>query len=158
MLGVLKSVFWLALVVWLGEIVFFSFVVAPSVFGALPSETAGQVVGAIFPRYYAVGAGAGAIALAAALGLRAEAVARTPWSAMCLMLALMLAATVYAGRVVHPRAQALRPRLHEATVDPAVKESFDRLHARAVQLNGGVLLLGIATVCVAATTFTLPYR
>jgi hypothetical protein len=42
MIGVVKSVFWLALVVWLGEIVFFSFVVAPSVFGALPSETAGQ--------------------------------------------------------------------------------------------------------------------
>ncbi|HEY2388628.1 MAG TPA: DUF4149 domain-containing protein [Candidatus Binatia bacterium] len=158
MQGVVKSVFWLALVVWLGEVVFFSFVVAPSVFGALPSETAGQVVGAIFPRYYALGAGAGALALAAALGLRAEAAARAPWSAVCVMLVLMLAATVYAGRVVHPQAQALRPGLHEATVDPAVKERFDRLHRRAVQLNGAVLLLGVATVCVAASTFTLPYR
>jgi uncharacterized membrane protein len=158
MIGVVKSVFWLALVVWLGEVVFFSFVVAPSVFGALPSETAGQVVGAIFPRYYALGAGAGAIALAAAVGLWAEAAARRPWSAVCVMLALMLAATVYAGRVVQPEAQALRPRLHEATVDPGVKERFDRLHRRAVQLNGGVLLLGIAAVCVAATNLTLPYR
>ncbi len=70
----------------------------------------------------------------------------------------MLAATLYAGRVVHPRAQALRPRLHEAVVDPEVRQAFDRLHRRAVRLNGGVLVLGIASVCVAATSFTLPPR
>lgn len=155
-MGVAKAVFWLALAVWLGEIVFFSFVVAPSVFRALPQDVAGQVVGVIFPRYYALGAVAGAIAMIAALALRAGTSATRPWSAAVLMLVLMLLATLYAGRVLQPRAQALRPQLREAVVDPAVRAEFDRLHRLAVQLNGGVLLLGIVTVCVAAASFELP--
>jgi uncharacterized membrane protein len=156
-MGVAKAVFWLALVVWLGEIVFFSFVVAPSVFGALPQEIAGQVVGVIFPRYYGVGAVAGAIALVAAFMLRSGTSATRPWSAIVLMLAFMLVATLYAGRVIQPRAQTLRPQLHGATVDPAVRAEFDRLHRLAVQLNGGVLLLGIASVCIAAASLELPH-
>jgi uncharacterized membrane protein len=151
-----KAVFWLALVVWLGEIVFFSFVVAPSVFGAFPQELAGQVVGVIFPRYYALGSVAGAIAVIAALVLRSDTSATRPWSAIAVMLVLMLAATLYAGVVVRPRVQALRPHLHEASVDPAVRAEFDRLHRLAVRLNGGVLVLGVATVCVAAATLQLP--
>jgi uncharacterized membrane protein len=155
-MNIVKAIFWLALVVWLGEVVFFSFVVAPSVFGAVPQETAGQVIGAIFPRYYALGAVAGAAALASALVLRGGTSATGAWSVVVVMLALMLAATLYAGRGIQPRAQALRSRLHETTVDPAVRAEFDRLHRRAVQLNGGVLLLGIATVCVAAASLQLP--
>ncbi len=151
-----KAIFWLALVVWLGEIVFFSFVVAPSVFAAVPQDVAGQIVGAIFPRYYALGAVAGTIAVIAALVLRSGTSATRPWSATALMLVTMLAATLYAGRVIQPRAQALRPRLHEASVDASVRAEFDRLHRLAVQLNGGVLLLGIVSVCVAATSLQLP--
>ncbi|TMA79861.1 MAG: DUF4149 domain-containing protein, partial [Deltaproteobacteria bacterium] len=97
-----KTLFWLALAVWLGEIVFFSFVVAPSVFGVVP-EVAGQVVGAIFPRYYALGAGAGVIALVAAVALRGATSATRSWSAIVAMLVVMLVATLYAGRVIEPR-------------------------------------------------------
>jgi uncharacterized membrane protein len=158
MLGIAKGAFWLALIVWLGGVVFFSFVVAPSVFGALSQETAGQVVGAIFPRYYVLGAASGVVALVAALALRRGTAATTAWSLISAMLALMLVATLYAGWAVFPRAQALRPRLHEVAADPGIKVEFDRLHHRAVQLNGAVLLLGIATVCVAAASFTLPPR
>jgi uncharacterized membrane protein len=155
-MGFVKAAFWLALVVWLGAVVFFSFVVAPSVFGVLPPETAGQVVGTIFPRYYCLGAGAGTVALLAALVLRARASATRPWSATSVMLASMLLATLYAGRVVQPRAQALRPRLHDSVVEPGIRAEFDRLHRQAVRLNGAVLLLGLATVCVAAAGFELP--
>jgi uncharacterized membrane protein len=155
-MGVAKAFFWLALMVWVGEIVFFSFVVAPTVFGALPQESAGRVVGAIFPRYYALGAVAGTIALVAAIVLRSRTSATLAWTAIAIMLALMLAGTVYAGRVVQPRAQALRPLLLEEPVDPATRAEFDRLHRLAVQLNGGVLLLGVASACVAAASLQLP--
>jgi len=152
-----KTLFWLALAVWLGEIVFFSFVVAPSVFGVVP-EVAGQVVGAIFPRYYALGAGAGVIALVAAAALRGATSATRSWSAIVAMLVVMLVATLYAGRVIEPRARALRPQLHTEPVDVAVRAEFDRIHRRAVQLNGAVLLLGIVTLCVAAASLDLPRR
>jgi uncharacterized membrane protein len=51
---VLKFLYLAALVVWLGEVVFFSFVAAPAAFRTLPTPEAGRVVGAIFPLYYAL--------------------------------------------------------------------------------------------------------
>jgi len=143
--------------VWVGEIVFFSFVVAPTVFGAVP-EVAGQVVGAIFPRYYALGAGAGLVALGSALALRGATSATRSWSAIVAMLVVMLAATLYAGRVIEPRARALRPQIHVEPVDATVRAEFDALHRLAVQLNGAVLLLGVITICIAAATLELPRR
>ncbi len=156
MFGVARAIFWLALVVWLGEVVCFSFVVAPAAFATLPQESAGLLVGAVLSRYYIVGAFAGLIALVAALMLRTGAGAAMAWSLVSAMLVLMLAATLYAGWVVYPRAQVLRPRLHEAVVEPGTRLEFDRLHLRAVRLNAAVLLLGIVTVCVASGSRPLP--
>ena len=45
----------LALVCWLGSIIFFSFFAAPAVFKALERPQAGDVIGAIFPRNYGLG-------------------------------------------------------------------------------------------------------
>jgi hypothetical protein len=142
----------LALGLWVGALVFVSFVVAPAVFGAVPSETAGTVMGAIFPRYYAFTTALGIVALLAAASLRSAA-RGSRWTAIVGMMVVMLAATVYAGTVVSPRARALRPALHQEPVDAAVRAEFDALHRRAVQLNGLVLLLGLGTLGVSATAF-----
>src|SRR3990172_9036978 len=104
-----KALFWLALIVWIGEVVFFSFVVAPGIFQALPQESAGQVVGTLFPRYYGLGAVAGTVGLVTAAVLWCATRGSRAWGAVTVMLVLMLAATLYAGHVVQPRAQALRP-------------------------------------------------
>jgi hypothetical protein len=134
----------LALGLWVGALVVVSFVVAPAVFDAVPSETAGTVMGAIFPRYYAFTAGAGVVALAAAALVRPSS-----WRALAVVLAVMLVATAYAGGVVSPRARALRPALRQTPVDAAVRAEFESLHRRAVQLNGLVLVLGLAAVALA---------
>ncbi|MFC7080548.1 DUF4149 domain-containing protein [Halorussus caseinilyticus] len=55
-----------ALGIWLGSIVFFSFVGAPTTFDVL-GDDAGRVVNAIFPKYYSFGAALGVVAVAAAL-------------------------------------------------------------------------------------------
>jgi len=146
----------MALVVWVGAVVFVSLVVAPVVFGSFPVELAGTVMAGIFPVYYGVTAAAGVVALAAALVLWRLARGSRAWTAMVVMLAIMLAATTYAGGVVHPRARALRLRLHQQAVEPEVQAEFDLLHRRAVRLNGVVLLLGLATVAVAANSFRFP--
>jgi hypothetical protein len=62
----------------------------------------------------------------------------------------MLAATLYAGLAVLPRATALRPQIHEATVLPEVKAEFDRLHTLAVRLNVLVLVCGVGVTVIAA--------
>ena len=104
MSGLVRFLYLLALAVWVGEIVFFSFVVAPAVFRVLDPPRAGAVVGEIFPRYYALGTVAGAVALACALVLARRASATGWWTGAVVALGLGLAATLWAGRVVHPRA------------------------------------------------------
>jgi hypothetical protein len=154
--AIAKVTFWLALGVWIGAVVFVSFVVAPAVFSTVPAETAGLVMGRIFPLYYAFTAACGCVSLAASLVLWRHARGAPAWSGMVLMLIVMLAATTYAGAVVNPRARELRPLLHQPSVDVAVRARFDGLHRRAVQLNGLVLLLGLVTLGVAATSMRLP--
>lgn len=156
MTAVAKVTFWLALGLWVGAVVFVSFVVAPAVFGAVPAETAGLVMGRIFPLYYAFTAACGCVTLAASFALWRRARRARAWTAVLLMLIVMLASTTYAGAVVHPRARDLRPLLHQAGADPSVRAEFDRLHRRAVQLNGLVLVLGLLTLGVAATNLRLP--
>ncbi len=156
MRGLAKVVFQLALALWLGALVTVSFLVAPAVFRALPSETAGTVMGQVFPLYYAFTAVTGVLALAAGVWLWRAAVGTRTWRIVLPMLVVMLAATAYAGGVVSPRARELRPALHREPVDPAIRSEFDGLHRRAVQLNGLVLVLGFATVIASALTQRWP--
>jgi uncharacterized membrane protein len=141
---VLKSLYLIALIVWVGEVVFFSFVVAPSLFKAFPAADAGRAVGVIFPRYYGIGYACGVVLLAASVALRGGAGSRLWWSVNSLLVALMLAATLYAGLAIQPRAAALRPQLHDENAPQTAKDEFDRLHRLAVMLNSVVLLGGVA--------------
>ena len=151
-----KVVFQLAMSLWIGALVTVSFLVAPAVFGAVPSETAGAVMGRIFPLYYGFTVATGVVAVAAASWLWRAGIGVRTWRAIVPMLVLMLAATSYAGGVVSPRARALRPALHLEPVDPALRAEFDGLHRRAVQLNSLVLVLGLAIVVVSAVAVRWP--
>ncbi|MFQ5665264.1 MAG: DUF4149 domain-containing protein [Candidatus Binatia bacterium] len=150
MYALTKWLYLLALIVWLGEIVFFSFVVAPSIFRALPTAVAGRAVGAIFPTYYRVGYVCGGVLLLASLVFLGGTASRLRWGVSTLLAAVMLAATLYAGTVIQPAAAALRPQLHQAGAPEAVQRQFDRRHRLAVQLNGVVLVCGVIISVVAA--------
>jgi uncharacterized membrane protein len=139
----------LGLAVWIGSLVFFSFVTAPSLFGALPRELAGRATAAIFPRYYLVGAGSGLVALAGALLIWLRGGGRErPLLAEAILLVLMLALTLYAWQGILPEADRLRGLLHTAqdTPEGAAAARFGRLHRRSVSLNGAVLLLGLGAL------------
>jgi len=151
MQALLKWGFVVGLAVWLGTIVFMSFVVAPAVFRALPRPEAGQVVGAIFPRYYAVSAVCGAVVLLCASGLLGAGAARGPWGVTAGLAAVLLAVTVYAGAVVQPRAAALRAEIHAPNPSAGAQAEFDRLHALAVGLNVAVLLGTVGLSILAAS-------
>lgn len=145
-----KWLFLMGLIVWLGGILFFSFVVAPVLFRTFPVEQAGMTVGAIFPWYYGVGYACGGLVLAtsAVLALRTRGSWR--WTGVAGIAAAMLAATLYAGLAIQPRAAALRPGLHAPEASPAVRTEFDRLHRRAVHLNGAVLCGGLVISALVA--------
>jgi hypothetical protein len=151
-----KVLFQLALGLWAGAIVFVSFVVAPAVFRAVPSETAGVVMGQIFPLYYGFSVAVGVVALGSSLLLWRRSGGAGAWTAIVVMLVVMLAATTYAGAIVSPQARALRAVLHQEPINPKIRAEFDTLHRRAVQLNAIVLLLGLTTITVAALTVRFP--
>ncbi len=137
-----------ALGTWLGLIGSVSFVLAPRLFGALPSVEAGRIMNLIFPAYYAIGCACGVLLVLAALTLwRRGGPAANLWIASAGVAAIALAASIYAGFVVQPRAGALRPALHQPDAPPAVRVEFDALHRRAVQLNGVSL---VATLVLSA--------
>jgi uncharacterized membrane protein len=154
----LKFLYLTALIVWLGEVVFFSFVAAPMAFRSLSTQEAGRVVGAIFPLYYALGTIAGAVALSVGFLLRLQAQEeRGKWLLAMVLLLIMLGANLYAWQVILPRTQVLRSEMQDAATNPppTVAAEFRSLHARAMLLNLVVLLAGVGVVVVAAVTLRL---
>jgi uncharacterized membrane protein len=139
-----------AVLVWLGIMAFFAGVVAPAAFSTLDRDAAGRFVSAVFPRYYAVGAALGALALVG-LGVRFALGPRRPWDGLPLLLvAVMLATTLYAWLVVLPAAHAAREALRQSgTVAGAVSTeslAFARLHRLSGLLNGGAMIAGVLTL------------
>ena len=140
------------LAVWLGETVFLSFVVAPSLFRNMPSpREAGDVMNLLFPTYY----GLGAVSALVVLGCSLLLWKRTPppnraWLLTGGLAAAGLVACLYASLVISPRTHALRDQIRTDPPPAAAKAEFDRLHRLAVQLNGGVLLLTLGVAAVLA--------
>jgi uncharacterized membrane protein len=148
-----------ALGTWLGETIFFSFVVAPTLFGSLPTEQAGAAVGLIFPGYYLLGYACGVVVVLTAAGLRSRLrPAGGRWLGAALVAGGSLLACLYAGLMIQPRASALRPQLHDPQSAPSVREEFDALHRRAVQLNGAVLLGGLVIAGLLAAELSSSMR
>jgi uncharacterized membrane protein len=139
----------LALVVWLGETIFLSFVVAPTLFATFPPE-AGRVMSALFPWYYRIGYACGAILIVSSVALWRSGAGGALGSITVGVAAFMLAAVLYAGIVIQPRARALRLEVHGPNPSATAKAEFDRLHRRSVQLNFVVLLGGLAITAITA--------
>jgi uncharacterized membrane protein len=144
----------LALVVWIGGVIFFSLVAAPTLFQSLPREVAGRATSVIFPRYYLVGAIAAGVALVTAL---ATGILSGRWPRALVvevvLIALMGGMTLYAGQVILPEAQRIRaalPAMEGSAEHPAAQARWAVLHRRSVRLNGAVLVLGLATLWIVA--------
>ena len=149
-------IYLLAMVCWLGGMVFFSLITAPVIFRVLQRADAGKVVSEIFPRYYLLGYIAGGVALALAVYfcvLRGE---RVWWILSVAALALALGMTFYAGAVLRPQIDAIRTVAEEPNVDPARKAEFDRLHRLSVSLNGGVMVLDLLALLSTAAALAQP--
>ncbi|WP_227354581.1 DUF4149 domain-containing protein [Haladaptatus salinisoli] len=116
---------------WLGSMVFFSFIAAPTTFDVL-GDDAGRVVNAIFPKYYAFGQILGFTAFTAVLVAGSEGMLGSTLSlSIQVLLLVALSATIYSRAV-------LVPRMKEAGDD-----GFARYHGQSVLLNG-VAMLAVA--------------
>jgi uncharacterized membrane protein len=135
-----------SLVVWLGGIIFFSFVVAPALFAMLPSpETAGAVVRVILMRVHLLGIACGLLFLAATFVTRLKNV-----KTLRLLIGLMVLMTALSQFGVVPQMERIRDAVGGSiqTLPPqdAGRAAFDRLHKLSVVLEGATLLAGMVVV------------
>ncbi|EFW92457.1 hypothetical protein ZOD2009_09118 [Haladaptatus paucihalophilus DX253] len=123
-----------ALGIWLGSIVFFSFIGAPTTFDVLDDD-AGQVVNAIFPKYYQFGLGLGVVAFGAAVvGTAMDAFDGIGVAALALVGVVF---TGYARWVLIPKMEAVGD------------DAFAQYHKQSVVLNG-LTMLAVAGGIVAS--------
>tara|TARA_B100000524_G_scaffold312887_1_gene189993 strand:+ start:174 stop:563 length:390 start_codon:yes stop_codon:yes gene_type:complete len=114
--------------IWVGSIIFFSAIIAPTVFKALDEKNAGIFLRAFFPKYYVFGIILGIIALI--LGIKA----------MSLILVSMVVAMILLSiisRLMIPVINAARDMGVEG------ESRFKKLHTLSVFLNILTLIIGL---------------
>ena len=154
---VIRTLLLLSLIVWLGAEIFFP-VVAAVTFGQLAPDThaAGQIVGALLRILHGMGMVCGVVllallALAPAWGIFKS---RSVLAPMVLAL-IMLALTAYSQYGIIPamerdRLQASGGVIDSLPADSPARIDFNALHRRSTNVEGGVVLLGLAVIALVA--------
>lgn len=144
----------LALIVWIGGIIFFAFVLAPTLFTVLPStQLAGEVVAPTLTKLHWMGLVCGVVFLLSSLLYNRRRYGRLKlFTATHLFVVLMLVLTAISQFSITPRMRQLRAGpLSMDTL--SARAEFDRLHAWSTRCEGGVLFLGLVVVVLTARRF-----
>jgi len=154
----LRYLMLLSLIVWLGGLIFFAFVVAPAAFSVLPTRhLAGNVVARSINGLHWMGIVTGLVFLfSSALYARVTTGSAHVFAARNVVIVLMLALTLISQFGVIPRMDALRASIGEIDSVPPenpVRMQFDALHVWSTRLEGGVLLLGLVAAYLTANAF-----
>jgi uncharacterized membrane protein len=154
---VIRSLRLLAIVLWVGGIAFFAFVLAPVAFHLLPSaHEAGIVVGGTLRVLHVVGLVCGLVFCGATAWLfrKSEAGLKRGFEAQMVLAAVMLAATAYLQANVLPAMERDRAQaggaIEIAPLTNPARMHFERLHKRSEQVEGGIFFCGLGIVLLLA--------
>ena len=154
----LRFLMLLSLVLWIGGLIFFAFVLAPTAFQVLPStHLAGNVVGRALGKLHWIGIISAIVYLVSSM-LYSRISQGTPhaFAIRHVVIVLMLALTLISQFWIIPRMDALRASVGDfASVpltDPA-RVQFDALHVWSTRVEGSVLVLGLIAVYLTASAF-----
>jgi uncharacterized membrane protein len=157
----LRFLMLISLVVWIGGLIFFAFVLAPTAFSipaVLPNtHLAGNVVGRALGKLHWIAIISAIVYLATSL-LYSRLTGGTAhvFAGRHILMCLMLALTLISQFGIMPRMDVLRTSLGDVTAVPAgnpLRAEFDSLHAWSTRLEGTVLLLGLVVVYLTARGF-----
>jgi uncharacterized membrane protein len=152
----LRFLMLLSLVVWIGGLIFFAFVLAPTAFQVLPNtHLAGNLVGRALNKLHWIAIVSGILFLISSLLYSYLAQGTAHLFAMRhILICLMLALTLVSQFWIIPRMDTLRAQVGDFASVPltdAARVQFDALHVWSTRLEGAVLLLGLALVYLTAT-------
>jgi len=140
----IRAATWLLLASWLGSWGLFAFVIAPTAFQVLPSQTvAGSLVAPVLGKLHNLGIVAGlGLAILAAVERR-----RWPWIVVPLALAALCGVTEYA---ITPAINDVEARSFGELQEQAAAARFSQLHQASRHVFGAVLVGVLGLVCAHA--------
>lgn len=150
----------LSLVAWIGGLIFFAFVLAPTAFQVLPStHLAGNVVGRSLNRLHWIAVVCGAVFLFSSILYSRIADGRAhTFTASNVLVVVMLLLTLFSQLWIIPRMDALRAQVGDFSTVPLSntgRVQFDALHVWSTRVEGAVLLLGLVVVYLTASAVRL---
>jgi uncharacterized membrane protein len=160
-MSLLRFLMLLSLVVWIGGLIFFAFVLAPTAFNipaVLPNtHLAGNVIGRALGKLHWIAIISGIIFLLSSLlySRLTDGTAHV-FAARHVILCAMLALTLISQFGIMPRMDVLRASLGDvasAPPDNPDRIQFDALHAWSTRVESVVLLLGLVVVYMTARSF-----
>ena len=140
----------LALALWVGGTVVFTFIVTPAIFKSFGRDMAGEIVGKLFPGYFLYNLVLAALAFILFFTVAGD---RTMTAAR-LSLALLTAALVinaYIALKLHPDAVRVKQQItsfERESPDSPARKQFARLHAVSASLNLLLLADGVALLII----------
>ena len=117
--------------IWVGSIIFFSAIIAPTVFKVLDEKSAGLFLRAFFPKYYIFGLIIGGLSLVLIFLLS------IPVNTVLLALLIVMIALTVTSKLMIPVINAARD------MGEAGASRFRKLHAMSVMLNVLTLVVGL---------------
>jgi uncharacterized membrane protein len=154
-MSVLRFFMLLALVIWIGGIIFFAAAVAPTVFKVLPTR---HLAGAVVTRSLGILHWMGIVCaivflITSMLNSYYTRGGAHPFALRHVLVYMMLALTVVSQFVVSAKMAALRAAMGEIDLVPAAdarRIAFNQLHAWSTRLEGAVLVLGLIVLFLTA--------
>lgn len=151
----LRYIYVVALVVWVGGLIAAGVFVAPALFGVLQAEAgasgrvlAGAAFGEVLRRVLTAGDVAGLIMIVAMTILRLLGPKPLSYGVRAGLLGAMLTVNAYTAHVVLPEAESLRRQMAGPVAEVAASDPrrirFDYLHSLSTTLVMGLALAGIA--------------
>lgn len=153
----LRFLMLMSLIAWIGGLIFFAFVVAPTAFQVLSPNThlAGNIVGRALGKLHWIAIVSGFVFLVTSLlySRLTEGTAHV-FAIRHVLICLMLALTFFSQFWMIPRMDALRASVGDfatVTLDNPARVEFDALHVWSTRVEGAVLLLGLVTIYLTAS-------
>jgi hypothetical protein len=155
----LRFLMMLSLVAWIGGLIFFAFVLAPTAFSVLPNtHLAGNVVRGSLSKLHWIAIISGIIFLFSSLFLSRIIDGTAHIFAPRNMLTFtMLLLTCVSQFGILPRMDKLRASVGDfasVALDNPLRMQFDSLHVWSTRVEGAVLLLGLILIYFTASAFS----
>lgn len=151
----------LSLVVWIGGLIFFAFVLAPTAFQVLPdTHLAGNLVGRALGKLHWIAIISGIVFLITSL-LYSYLTLGTAhiFAIRQILICLMLALTLFSQFWIMPRMDTLRASVGDFASVPLTdpqRVQFDALHVWSTRVESAVLLFGLVVIYLTASALCHP--